>query len=123
MGYWTNQQQSDGIQDRSNHPWATLLRKTLDQVQPDFVETLLANGDMEAYLSISVNNCMKEIRRIQKDGSDYQTAKELAFADFLPIDESDDDEPWEDWEEEGGQQDAIDAFSAWIDKPKAEEEE
>lgn len=113
MGYWTQLAKRNSVADRSNHPWAELLRKTLHTAKPELLATLEGNGDAEAYVNVQVDDVMRAIRAMMDGGMEYEVAKEVAFEDFLPADEEAGD--IDDWEEEGGQQDAIDAFSDWVD--------
>lgn len=110
MGYWTKLQSRLQVKDRHTHPWAVLLLTATQRATPELVETLKENGDLDAYLSMHVDDIEKRIRQLRADGTDYETAKEIAFEEFFP---SEPDEI-EDWEEEGGQQDAIDALSDWV---------
>lgn len=109
MGIWTNKQKAREIPSRHNHPWAQLLLKTMQQVEPELVEELTEEGELEAYLTVHVDNCMKEIRASQQAGMEYAVAKELAFENMLPVEP----EEIEDWEQEGGEEDAAEALGQW----------
>jgi hypothetical protein len=111
MGYWTNTMERFGIKDRTQHPWAELLKQTLAQVEPATLAELEADGELGAFLSVKVDECMKSIRDMQQGGMEYETAKELAFESMLPREP----ETVEDWELEGAQQEEADAFSDWIE--------
>lgn len=110
MGYWSKTMERFNIKDRSTHPWAELLKKTLAQVEPTTLAELEANGELDAFLSCKVDECEKSIRAMQAQGMEYDEAKESAFESMLPREP----EVVEDWEKEGAEQDAIDAFSDWI---------
>lgn len=112
MGYWTSTQDRFKIRDYSNHPWADTLKKSLAAVEPQTLAELEANGELNAFLSVKVDECMKNIRTNQQVGMDYEAAKESAFDSMLPKEPED----VEDWEREGAEQDAIDGFSDWIGK-------
>lgn len=98
------------IRDRSQHPWADLLKKSLAQVEPVSLAELEAAGELDAFLSVKVDECIQSIRAMQKQGMDYEEAKESAFESMLPREP----EVEEDWEREGAEQDAIDLFGQWI---------
>lgn len=110
MGYWTKTQERYKIRDRSTHPWADTLKQSLAQVEPVTLAELEAAGELDAFLSVKVDDCIKSIRSMRAQGMDYETAKEAAFDSMLPKEP----EEAEDWEREGAEQDAIDAFSDWI---------
>lgn len=111
MGYWSNTMERYKIRDRSMHPWAELLRGTLANVEPESFAELETTGELNAYLSVKVDECIQSIRTMQKQGMDYQTAKECAFDAMLPKAEQ---AVAEDWEDEGALADMTDAFSDWI---------
>lgn len=110
MGYWSTTMERFNIRDRSQHPWADLLKKTLAQVEPVSLAELEAAGELDAFLSVKVDECIQSIRAMQKQGMDYDEAKESAFESMLPREP----EVEEDWEREGAEQDAIDLFGQWI---------
>lgn len=110
MGYWSTTMERFNIRDRSQHPWADLLKKTLAQVEPVSLAELEAAGELDAFLSVKVDECIQSIRAMQKQGMDYEEAKESAFESMLPREP----EVEEDWEREGAEQDAIDLFGQWI---------
>lgn len=110
MGYWSTTMERFNIRDRSQHPWADLLKKSLAQVEPVSLAELEAAGELDAFLSVKVDECIQSIRAMQKQGMDYEEAKESAFESMLPREP----EVEEDWEREGAEQDAIDLFGQWI---------
>lgn len=110
MGYWSTTMERFKIKDRSQHPWADLLKKSLAQVEPVSLAELEAAGELDAFLSVKVDECIQSIRAMQKQGMDYDEAKESAFESMLPREP----EVEEDWEREGAEQDAIDLFGQWI---------
>ena len=103
------------IRDRSMHPWADLLKRSLAQVEPETLAELEANGELDAFLSVKVNECIVSIRAMQKQGMDYEDAKECAFDSMLPKQP----EESEQWEQEGAEADAVSVFSDWIGKHNA----
>lgn len=111
MGYWTNTLERYKIRDYSNHPWANTLKQSLAKVEPETLAELEASGELTAFLSVKVDACMKEIRSMVQSGMDHEAAKEIAFESMLPSEP----ETIEPWEQEGGEQDAIDGFSKWIE--------
>ncbi len=111
MGYWTSTQQRYGIRERANHPWAVLLRKTLAQVAPATLGEFEADGELDAYLSVKVDECEKSIRTMVAQGMERDVAREIAMQAMLPQPE---EEVAEDWEKEGADADAIDALEEWI---------
>lgn len=112
MGYWAKR--AEGINPRTDHPLSIMLRKTMDQVEPEYVETLKADGEYEAYVAVKVDDCFRDIRSYVKSGMSHSDAKELAIADMLPV-EVDEDED-DDWIEDGAQADTIAQFSDWLDE-------
>lgn len=110
MGYWTKTQERYKIRDRATHPWADTLKQSLAQVEPNTLAELEASGELDAFLSVKVQECITAIRSMQAQGMGYDEAKECAFDSMLPKEP----EEAEDWEREGAEQDAIDAFSDWI---------
>jgi len=111
MGYWTSTMERFKIIDRSNHPWADTLTQALAQVEPETLAELTASGELNAFLSCKVDECMKSIRSMESQGMDHDEAKECAFESMLPKEPED----VEDWEQEGAEADAVDAFSKWIE--------
>lgn len=110
MGYWKTTMERFGVQDYLGRPWAQLLQASLAEVEPKTLEELEASGDLSSFLSVNVHECMTSIDAMQKQGMDYEVAKECAFDSMLP-------KPMdviEHWEEEGSQQYMLDAFGDWI---------
>ena len=112
MGYWQDLQARYKIQDRKNHPWASLFVQTLRNVDPVSYAELDGDGDLDAFASVKVHSAIVEIRALRSQGWDYEAAKEHVFEDLLP--KPQDETVAEDWEQEGGQEDAIAGFSKWI---------
>lgn len=110
MGYWTKTKATYGIKDYAKHPWAELVRKTLGTAEPELLESLTADGELDAYIDCKLDDAVKLVREQINAGTDYATAKEVALADMFPVDPPD----IEEYEQEGGQQDAIDAFTEWV---------
>jgi len=111
MGYWKKTMERFKIQDQTTHPWADLLKETLTQVEPETLAELIEAGELDAFLSVKVDECERSIRAMQKQGMDYQEAKECAFESMLPSTPKE----AEDWEHEAAEADAAAAFSDWID--------
>jgi len=111
MGYW--KKLAAKLQPRTDHPLSVMLRKTMEQVEPQYVESLKADGEYEAYVTVKVDECFQDIRSLVQRGMSHSEAKELAVQDMLPVEVDEDDD--DDWEEEGGQADAISGFSQWLD--------
>jgi hypothetical protein len=107
MGYWKTAIERFKIQDYSQHPWAELLQNTLAHVEPETLAELQASGELNAFLSVKVDDCIKSIEVMQKQGMDHQEAQELALSDMLPKER----EEIEDWEDEGALADLVAEFS------------
>lgn len=112
MSYWTKLKAKHNIPDRPNHPWAELARKSLEQRNAELFKELDDSGQLGAFIDVEVDDCIKRIRALEQEGTDPEAAKEIAFSELFPTEPAE----IEDWEEEGGQQDAIDAFSEWIER-------
>ena len=113
MGYWQDLQARYKIQDRKNHPWASLFVQTLRNVDPVSYAELDGDGDLGAFASVKVHSAIVEIRALRSQGWDYEAAKEHVFEDLLP--KPQDQTVAEDWEQEGGQEDAIDHLTRqWL---------
>ncbi len=72
---------------------------TLDQIIPIYV-----------YFNLNERDALQIREMMQKQGMEYNEAKESAFESMLPREP----EGEEDWEREGAEQDAIDLFGQWI---------
>src|ERR1700731_3677544 len=75
--------------------WERMLEKHLKKFFPDLVRELA--NDLPAYLIVQTYNAMSMANRLEDEGTDPHTARELAMADLLPRapDEEDRPEPWE----------------------------
>jgi hypothetical protein len=110
-GMYSKEMEREKIPNRANHPWAKLVRDTLKEENPGLYAELESDGDLDAYASIKVSQCMEDIRWYQNPGgNDYATAKELAMADMLTTAET---ESAEDYEVEGGAEDMMEAIGQW----------
>lgn len=108
--YWTKLRDSLNVPSRPNHPWAELVSKSLNTSEPELFQALEESGDLGAYIDVHVDDAIKAIRQLRASGTDYDTAKELVFADLFPVDPP---EITED-DQEGGEQDAIDGLTDWL---------
>lgn len=111
MGYWQKTMERYNIPDHSGHPWAALLQQSLASVEPETFAELEASGELTAFLSCQVDDAITSIAAMQKQGMEYQEAEECALDSMLPKEPTE----IEDWEEEEAEQEAIDAFSDWIE--------
>jgi hypothetical protein len=111
MSYWTDQAKKldRGLLDTN---WAGILRQTLKDSSLE-----LKGDDLEAYILCRVNDATKDFDRALEDGMDEQTAREIAMETLIPVFD-DSDEESEDWELEGGVEDAIGGLEDWLGKKK-----
>ena len=100
-----------GIPERHNHPWAKMLRSAMAEVQPELLKSLEELGQIDQYLSVEISRAMHEIRGMQAQGVDYETAKELVLDDLIPKEAP----VTEDWEEEGCQEDEFAILDKWAE--------
>jgi hypothetical protein len=78
--------------------WERMLEKHLKKFFPDLVRELA--NDLPAYLIVQTYDAMSMANRLEDEGTDPHTARELALADLLPTPPEDQDRP-EPWELEG----------------------
>ena len=110
MSYWTETAKS---LDRSllDTRWASILRDSLKDSPLQ-----LSDEDLEAYILCRVHEATTTYQEAIDEGIDEQAANEIAMETLIPIFESreDGDEETEDWEMDGGIEDAIGGLETWL---------
>jgi hypothetical protein len=81
-----------------NH-WERMLERHLRRLFPQLVQEL--GDDLEAYLVVMTYDAMNLANRLEDEGTDPHTARELALEQLLPKAPDEEDRP-EPWEVEGG---------------------
>jgi hypothetical protein len=84
------------------------LKRHLTNVLPQLVAELEKTNDLQAYLEVKVSEAFDRMEKMEDQGTDPQTARELALADLYPTAPEDQRQP-EDWEKEGAQEAVSDA--------------
>jgi|GEM_PF-2896798 len=96
MKTW-QEQASDAIKEGYvvRNQWERMLEKHLKKFFPDLVRELA--NDLPAYLIVQTYDAMSMANRLEDEGTDPHTSRELALADLLPKapDEEDRPELWE----------------------------
>jgi hypothetical protein len=83
MASWKEQAQHYRDEGYQTHQWASLLDRTLRQSRPDLVKELEKSGEYRDYLTAKSGMATDMVFRLEEQGTDLQTAKDLALADLL----------------------------------------
>ncbi len=68
------------------HPYAEMLLKAMERVEPTTVQELKKKRCLKYYLVAHVGDALAEQRELRDQGADYGTAKKVALDNMLPDD-------------------------------------
>ena len=116
--YWTTQAAEliKADPDVMSDPWRELLRRYLEQTQPEKAATLAAAGQLEAFLTVAVADARELEEALEEQMAGVENApmlaENLALEHLMPKAGDDVDRPIpEDWEEaDAAMADAAAAF-------------
>lgn len=111
MGYWSKLAARIDKPPSVDHEWAVLLKKTLAQVDPEKLEELTADGDLDAYLIVSTHEAIGFHKELLNAGTPEPLATETVLEDMLP---AEDEDIAEDWELDGAAEDEAAEFGDWL---------
>ena len=96
------QERAAQVKGTPNQEWTDLLRANLQRCHPHMATGLAMRGDLEAYLTVMVNQATQDYQANLESGMSQPDANELAMADLLrPAEAETEAEPEEDWDLEG----------------------
>jgi hypothetical protein len=80
---WAKEALANGA--KPGRPWERLLDRTLRRNRPELVKQLEDQGDYQSYLLVRTDRAIEMFLKLEEEGTDPHTARELALNDLLEL--------------------------------------